>query len=224
MAASPTVKSSGKSSSVVLVDRFSSYSPRTTFTDGDNVGPWNVVFAGYGSVSTESNAGGLLRLSPKAPTRPSDTHAALVVSRETYSDKKLKVNMRVRTTEQLRVGSAPNPWESAWVVWDYTDNDHFTYLAIKPNGWELGKRDPAYPGGQRFLATGNAPAVAIGDWAVAKVTRKNLKGPRTATTVKLGSQKLTRFVDLERPYESGKVGIYSEDAVVDLSRAKVRSF
>lgn len=223
-AATPSAKSSGRSASVVLTDRFTSYAPGTSFTDGDNFGPWKVVFAGYGSVSVESNNSGVMRLSPAAPTSPSETHAALVVSRETYSDKNLKVNMRVRTTEQLRVGSAPNPWESAWVVWDYKDNDHFTYLAVKPNGWELGKRDPAYPGGQRFLATGSSPATSVGDWKVVNVHRKNLKGPRTATTVKLGSKKLTRFVDSERPYEAGKVGMYSEDAVVDVSRVKVRSY
>jgi hypothetical protein len=224
VAATPNAKPLGRSASVVLADRFTSYTPSTSFTDGDSFGPWNVVFAGYGSVSAQSNGSGVMRLSPAAPTSPAETHAALVVSRESYSKKHLNVNMRVRTTEQLRVGSAPNPWESAWVVWDYTDNDHFTYLAVKPNGWELGKRDPAYPGGQRFLATGSSPATSIGDWKVAKIHRKNLKGPRTATTVKLGSAKLTRFVDNERPYEAGKVGMYSEDAVVDVSRVKVRSY
>ncbi|NQU37303.1 MAG: hypothetical protein HQ526_06845 [Actinobacteria bacterium] len=92
-----------------------------------------------------------------------------------------------------------------------------------PNGWELGKRDPGYPGGQRFLATGNSPATPVGAWSNAKVVRKNLRGPKTATIVKLGSQKLARFVDRQRPYEAGKVGMYTEDAVVDVSRVKVRS-
>ena len=49
-------------------------------------------------------------------------------------------------------------------MWDYTDNNHFSYLALKTNGWELGKRDPAYPGGQRFLATGSDSPTQIGQW------------------------------------------------------------
>jgi len=45
----------------------------------------------------------------------------------------------------------------AWVVFRYIDDDHFYHLALKPSGWELGKTDPSYPGGQRFLTTGTLP-------------------------------------------------------------------
>ena len=38
---------------------------------------------------------------------------------------------RVRTVRQLREGSPANPWEVAWVVWNYVDPNHFYYLAIK---------------------------------------------------------------------------------------------
>src|SRR5687767_5169969 len=101
-----------------------------------------------------------LVLSPQASSSPDETHAAMVVSQASFSD--VRFSAGFTTLEQLRTGSAPNPWESAWAVFGYTDDDHFYYVAFKPNGWELGKVDPAYPGGQRFLATGSTPVSAVG--------------------------------------------------------------
>ena len=61
--------------------------------------------------------------------------------------------------------SKPNPWEVGWLLWCFspdpthpydpspTSNSNFRFyaLTLKPNGWEVSKQDPAYPGGQRFL-------------------------------------------------------------------------
>lgn len=205
-------------------DNFRSYSRTLSLSDGDSFGPWNVVFAGYGSVTVTDATGGAMRLSPAVADDPSKTHAALVVSHDSHVAPNLRMVAKVRTTTQLRTGSAPNPWESAWVIWDYQDNDHFSYLAVKPNGWELGKRDPSYPGGQRFLATGSTPATGIGDWRNVKINRTTRTADKTVTVAKFGKTKLTRFVDRERPYTGGKVGVYTEDAVVDTARIKARSF
>src|SRR5699024_10353258 len=67
----------------------------------------------------------------------------------------------VTTEQQIRHGT-PNPWEVGWVLWNYSDTDHFYALALKPNGWEITKQDPAYRGGQRFLHTGSKPAFPFG--------------------------------------------------------------
>src|SRR5687767_2697380 len=96
-----------------------------------------------------------LVLSPQASTSPDETHAGMVVSQSSFSDVRFSADFS--TLEQLRTGSAPNPWESAWAVFGHTDDEHFYYVAFKPNGWELGKVDPAYPGAQRYLATGSTP-------------------------------------------------------------------
>ena len=69
----------------------------------------------------------------------------------------LDFTIRLRTLAQRRRGQ-PNPWEVGWLLWRYTDNDHFYSFIVKPNGFELGKQDPAYPGRQRFLAYAYAPA------------------------------------------------------------------
>jgi Ca2+-binding RTX toxin-like protein len=151
--------------------------------------------------------GNYLVLSPQASASPGETHAALVVSQASFTD--VRFSAGFETIEQLRTGSAPNAWESAWAVFGYTDNQHFYYVAFKPNGWELGKVDPAYPGGQRFLATGSSPACAAGT-----EHSFDIQQDANVITVWLDGTLLTTFTDTERPYLGGKIGFYTEDAKV----------
>ncbi|MFE3830621.1 family 16 glycoside hydrolase [Streptomyces sp. NPDC059092] len=174
-----------------------------SWQDGTVHGPWRSVFHGYGG-----NTGGVdeLDLTPRAARERDRTHACLVVSTARYGQ--LDFRARMRTVEQLRTPE-PNPWEVAWLVWAYTDPEHFYYLALKPNGWELGKRDPEYRGGQRFLATGT-PRFAVGDWSDIRVRQY---GPRM--TVVVDGREVVAFTDTERPYTAGSVGGYTEDARVE---------
>lgn len=158
-------------------------------------------------MSTDPISQNYLLLSPQASTTPGETHAALVVSQASFSN--VRFSAGFETVEQLRTGSEPNPWESAWAIFDYTDNAHFYYVAFKPNGWELGKVDPAYPGGQRFLATGSMPVSAIGTEHSFDIQQDG-----NVISVWLDGALLTTFTDNERPYLSGKVGFYTEDARV----------
>ena len=192
----------------------------TAYRDGATFGDWRVVFAGYGAVSAYSQQPTRLTLRPQAVSSPSATSSALAVSRTSFTTASLDVQTAVTTTKQLRTGSTPNPWEVAWLVWDYTDNEHFYYAVAKPNGWELGKRDPAYPGGQRFLATGSTPAIGIGTKATIRIVRT---GTGSASSIKLllNGSTLATFNDTERPYRSGNVGAYTEDAAVDFSYVRV---
>ena len=149
----------------------------------------------------------VLILEPMASTRPSETHAALVVSRQSFSNVTFRADYRILA--QLRIHSPPNAWETAWAVFGYTDNTHFYYVAFKTNGWELGKVDPAYTGAQRFLATGEVPASVIG-----ADHHFDIRQEDATITVHLDGTLLTTFTDTERPYLSGRVGFYSEDARV----------
>jgi len=148
-----------------------------------------------------------LLLEPMASTSPGETHAALIVSQTEYAD--VSFGADFTTISQLRTGSTPNPWECAWAVFNYTDNTHFYYVAFKPNGWELGKADPAYPGAQRFLATGEDMTFAVGSKHSFQITQTG-----ATITVTVDGKVLTTFTDLESPYLSGKVGFYTEDAKV----------
>ena len=214
--ASATNEASKKS---FINEQFGSLASGSTWTDGQTVGRWQVVFAGYGAVSKPAMRPHVLRLSPARAQSAGETHAALVVSRKSFANRCLDVKTRVIVREQLRVGSAPNPWETAWLIWDYLDNDHFSYLAIKTNGWELGKRDPVYPGGQRFLATGEAPATAAGQWRSARIKRTaSADGLRSTIRAFVGGINVATFRDTERPYVSGKLGMYVEDATADFDK------
>lgn len=174
------------------------------YDGGDTIGPWDVIYAGYGCVRTTYH--GLL-LRPQTSTHEDETHAALVVGPE-FSNF-LVYKLSLLTIAQLRQNSEPNPWEVAWVVWHYTDDDHFYYFIPKPNGWELGKRDPDYPGGQRYLATSSDVLFPIQQWYRVRVVQIN-----NLIRVFVNNQLMVEFLDEEEPYTSGRIGLYDEDARV----------
>ncbi len=179
---------------------------------GQDYGGWIPVWNGYGSIGVTADpaVGNVLTLSPEAATEPSDTHSALVTTAATQGDLDFSVN--VQTVRQLREGSAPNPWEVGWVLWHFTDNTNFYYFILKPNGWELGKEDPAYPGNQRFLATGSSPALVVGSWHTIEVQQVG-----ATMTVSVDGNPVVTFTDTQNPYTSGSVGLYCEDSVVNFA-------
>lgn len=190
---------------------FERLSPSPCLADGASVGVWAVVFGGYGCVRPEAqDAESWFALAPGAVGQPDSTRASLVVGPRQRSA--FRLSLRLVADRPLRTGSPPNPWETAWVVWDYTDNDHFYYAILKPNGWEVGKRDPAYPGGQRFLATGTSPLYPMGPWYHVVIERASGR-----TSLSADGVTLTTFVDRERPYTRGRIGFYTEDAAVRFS-------
>ncbi|WP_145795946.1 family 16 glycoside hydrolase [Kitasatospora atroaurantiaca] len=178
--------------------------------EGTTHGPWRAVFHGEGFVGGDD---GKVILEPRRSLQPSETHAALVVSVGSYGD--LDYRLQTRTTQQLRQPT-PNSWEVSWVLWHYTDSQHFYYVALKPTGWELGKEDPAYPGAQRFLATG-LPAYPVGPWYDVEIRQS---GPTMSVTV--DDKQLVTFTDEERPYLAGSVGLYNEDAHTEYRNVTVQ--
>lgn len=154
----------------------------------------------------------MLVLAAKAPTEAGETHAALALFSEVYSSDIVFAG-RIATLRQLREGDKPNPWECAWIVWNYQDTEHFYYLSLKPDGWELGKRDPSYPGGQRFMATGSA-SFPVGAWTTFDVSQRD-----NHIVVSADNRELASVADTQPPiYTSGRIGFYTEDAVAALAR------
>lgn len=203
-APSTSVPPSG--SSTLFADDFSTYSTGTCLADGKSFGSWTSVYAGYGCNSiTKLTNGAALSIRPKTSTVSSETHAGLVTGPAFSGDISYQVD--VQTAQPLR--SPPNAWEVAWVIWNYTDDTHFYYFVAKPNGWELGKEDPAYPGAQRFLATGSSPTFPIGKFYKVKITQV-----ANTISVYVDGVLIKSFTDNERPYTSGKIGVYSEDALI----------
>ncbi len=173
---------------------------------------WQVLFDGYGDATCQ---GGSLRLAPSPATEDERTHAALAISTTaSIADRATQTITSMMTTEkQLREGAAPNPWEVAWLMWSFQDNEHFYALALKPNGWEVSKQDPAYPGNQRFLASGYEPSFEVGVAHLAQV-RIDTTGDAVSFTVTADGQDLGVVEDADSPYRSGPVGAYTEDAIV----------
>ncbi|EHM52523.1 immunoglobulin-like domain-containing protein, partial [Cardiobacterium valvarum] len=191
----------------LMHDDFSSYPLHKTYVDNDTFGAWKVAFAGYGNVEIIDNGGGnqALQLKPMARSGETETSSAMVLGSAQTGDE-FTYSGTIATPEQLRQGATPNAWETAWLVWNHTDNDHYYYFVARANGWELGKRDPAYSGGQRFMATGSE------SWPLAEP--KNFVVTKRGNTVEISinGKVITTFTDDENPYTGGTIGLYTEDA------------
>lgn len=185
--------------------------------EGDTLGSWRLRYSGYGCVGMSTDAQGTaLTMQPMTATAGEETHAPLLLGPE-FGDH-MSMTARFETVQQLRQNGDPNAWEVAWLLWHYQDDQHFYYFIAKPNGWEVGKRDPAYPGGQRFLATGTAQKFPVGRAVSVQITHRG-----NAFSVTVDGVLLTTFADVERPYVSGRVALYSEDAEVRVQQVNVRS-
>lgn len=210
----PTNQASAFSSQ--LDEPFTELPAGKTFDDGARFSHWRVVFDGVSNGRGVRVSKGGLILAPQSAQEAATTNSSLVVSRRKFTQAPLHLSATWTTQRSTRVG-APNPWEAGWLVWDYLDAAHFTYLILKPNGWEVGRRDPSQPGGQRFIADGPAPATPIGMQRTATVDR--VYGQ---STIRVDGDPLTTFT-LPMAENRGSVGMYSEDAVVLWQRIAVAS-
>lgn len=225
-----TTTTTAPATQALLSDDFTG--PAKVWPQGAAQGPWFVNYHGYGQVGLLGD--GTLRLTPRAVTSPDLTSASLATTVQSFTGD-LHIEARMRTAKQLRLGSPPNAWEVAWLAWNYTHDHSFYYFIPKPNGWELGKvddtkRDPNgpacvwpeyrncfYPGAQRFLATGSSPTFAVGEWHDIRVVQRG-----STITASVGGRELVTFTDAERPYRSGTVGLYTEDADIRVDRVLIR--
>ena len=191
-----------------LGHRFASAGPGECrdWQPGQRCGGWRLVYDGYGSARASHDVPGWsFELTPGTAKQPGQTHAALAVSERRTGDRLVSATML--TSRQLRQ-PRPNQWEVAWLLWNYVDDSHFYAVVLKPNGWEISKEDPAYPGGQRFLATGATPVFPIG-------VKHPVQVRQTGNVIEVhvnGSVFHAR--DDENPYRGGAVGLYTEDASV----------
>jgi hypothetical protein len=152
---------------------------------------------------------------PKASTNYNETNANLVKSTQQFSNFKMDVD--VKTVEQLRRNSVPNNWEVAWILFRYTDNFHYYWFVLKPNeGVELGKKDcnicidPSQ--GQIYLYTKDNPVLKIGDWSRWEITSSG-----NHISVSINGTRVVDFVDnkMSKKLARGSIGLYTEDAKVE---------
>ena len=216
IAAQAATTSPGPSPTSSIDEHFTTYPKVHSLNDGANFGPWHVVFDGVDHGPGVFISKGKLRLVPQVSQQASDTNSTLVVSRRRFTADPLQLDATWAAKKSTRIGTA-NPWETGWLVWDYVDPDHFTYLILKPNGWEVGRRDPTQPGNQRFIADADLPVTPIG--MTRKVTVSRIG---ETTTITVDGVPLTSFT-LPPDERHGSVGMYTEDAVVDWTRFRAFS-
>jgi hypothetical protein len=73
-------------------------------------------------------------------------------------------SVRARLDAQLQPSLG---WYTLWPLIAFVDDTTSYYFNLKPNGWELGKKDNDHPPAeelQEFLATGNSPNLIVGQW------------------------------------------------------------
>ena len=126
---------------------FGAGAPRTL-----QAGDWQTW---WGQVTLKNGA---FTLDSRAPVSPDETYSALVTSTSSWGDHAF--SFTTTTLEQLRVGSPPNPWEVAWAMFRFRDLENYYYFILKPNGYELGKKQGSDE--QIFLVTGTSPRLALG--------------------------------------------------------------
>jgi hypothetical protein len=206
--------------SAVQVDGswFDAFQLSYSLVDGQT-GPdqnWRCAYTGYGEVKTEAIGSNLvMKLAPMAATSSNTTHASLVFTNASFADQIIELD--VRTVAQLRQGTAPNPWEVAWLAFR-ASNDSFYYFVFKPNGIELGKAiDSATLNQQFFLVTAGSPKLTIGQWNHWKIQMQG-----TRITVWIDGIQVADYVDSKEPLlQSGAVGLYTEDAYVQFDNVKI---
>lgn len=154
---------------------------------------------------------GIYTLQSQAPSSAGETHSALLTSSATWGDQVFSYT--ATTLAQLRTGSDPNPWEVAWSMFRFTDLTHYYWFIVKPNGWELGKKQGSDT--QIFLATGSSPSMPAG---ASYAVRIQAQGGRIRVSV--NGAPVVDFTD-PSPLLGGSVGLYEEDAKVTFANVSV---
>lgn len=176
-----------------------------------------VVYDGYGTVTQTK---GLLLMSPKAATLPGETHAALVVSKDSVHQP-FQLSYTMKTSQQLRTGSTPNPWEVGWVMFGYKNTGAFKYLILKPDGYGLELGESLLNDNQNFLYTSPRDQDFFPvntDYTVTILARKNV------VTITINGKKYLQYAVSPNDKLSldGKYGFYTEDASVQVTNIKMQ--
>lgn len=180
---------------------------------------WNgtVVYDGYGSVSQTRNS---VTMIPKAATQPGETHAALVVSKQSVRQP-FQLSYTMKTAQQLRTGSTPNPWEVGWVMFGYKKTGAFKYLVLKPDGYGLELGESLLHDNQNFLYTS---VIGQDQFPVNTDNDVVIRVKKNVVTVTVNGKKHLQYTMSKKDALSadGQYGFYTEDASVQVTNIKMQ--
>jgi Domain of Unknown Function (DUF1080)/F5/8 type C domain/Bacterial Ig domain len=178
---------------------------------------WLDNFNGFGSAGVQDDVTGTNNVffeTPAVSTSTSQTHSTLVTSTQKWGN--LELDIDVKTVQQQRQNSSPNPWEVAWIFFRQTDTFHYYAFLVKPTGIEFDKKDcntcTNSVQGQQFLVTASSPTLKIGGWSHWKITAIG-----NHITISVDGNKVIDYVDqtMSQQLSSGAIGMYTEDANVN---------
>ena len=155
----------------------------------------------------------VMSLASATPTSTSKTYSALLTTRKAWTN--YSFSYIQRNVSQLRTGSHPNTWEVAWAMFRYRDLHDYYYFILKPNGWEVGKKQGSDD--QIFLRTGTSPHARMGYTDAVKIIVNG-----STITVWGNGAKVTSFSD-RGGISSGAIGLYEEDSHVHFDNTVVYS-
>lgn len=158
---------------------------------------------------------------PHVSQSAGETHSSLLTT--TFAFNNFTVSVDMKTVAQLRQGSAPNPWETAWLFWDWNDNTHQYYCTLKTSGLEIGKVDG---GAQVFVATPSTPTVKIGSYQNLSITQTNFNTSTPHIKCVVDGSTILDFDDTAVPNDvnlqhGGFIGLYNEDSRVQFRNVNI---
>ncbi len=179
---------------------------------------WHGVWDGSGAFGVKQDqediSNNIFYEETAAVITKSQTESALVLTTQEFKDFKLSVD--VRTDKQTRQNSAPNPWEVGWIIWKWNDNTNFYYFLLRTDGAEAGKYDGGVnPVDQRILKTSSSFKASIGEWMHWDIIAKG-----NHITVIVDGTTVFDFDDTSS-FDSGTIGLYSEDAEVSFDNVAI---
>lgn len=173
---------------------------------------WSVNYDGYGEIVFDNDS---IILKPKTSTEEFETHAALVTTFDRAKDFTLEIDAVTKC--QLRENTEPNAWEVFWIFFNYNSTDDgkkkTNYFILKPNGYELGTAWDEVE--QGFSDTGDTMVLSIGEEYKYTITKTGRYLQVCVNDIVL----LDKEFDEDKLYdEIGSIGLYSEDAEVEIKR------
>ncbi|MBI5046739.1 hypothetical protein HZC07_03335 [Candidatus Micrarchaeota archaeon] len=174
---------------------------------------WQEIYNGYGLVNANNN---YVYLRPRAVTGPlSNTSAALVVLTDTLP-RDYVFSADVTLIKQLRIGNPPNPWETAWLLYNYQDPDNFWYFTPKTNGIELAR---VVNDEQQFFVTENSPQIQEGQkYKLTSIVRNGI------VSEFINDQEVATYNMGSSYSASNSLALYTEDAEVSFENILITPF
>ena len=189
---------------------------------------WASIYTGFGTMGVAKdleNNGNHFFEEPQPPKFSNMTHSSLAITTKKYQDFDLTLDMM--TVKQLRK-EKPNPWETAWIVWHFTDNYHWYAFQLKTNGIQLEKKDNDVKddAAEIFLQTKNSSAFKLGAWNKIRILHENSYTNTPHIQIWVDKEKVFDYIDNKIPNSAkidfGAIGLYSEDASVRFDNVYIK--